>query len=41
MTLIDALKAAAATGDWITPYAMSLALAQWEVAGIDKQDDAA
>lgn len=37
MTLIDALKAAARGGEWVTPYAMHLVIAQWEVAGIDKQ----
>lgn len=41
VTFIDALKAAALGGEWITPYAMHLVIAQWEVAGIDRRDDAA
>jgi hypothetical protein len=36
VTFIEALKAAVKGGDWITPYAMSLVIDQWVVAGIDK-----
>lgn len=38
MTLRDAFRIAAKSGDWITPYALVLVLAQWEAAGIDLYD---
>lgn len=37
MTLKAAFRIAAKSGDWITPYALVLVLAQWEAAGIDKE----
>ena len=31
-----ALRMAALTGDWVTPYAMTMVIAQWDAGEIDR-----